>query len=115
MLINQDLPRAKILTDLEEQLRNWSINEDSADSEGTASTLPTPHVSIPRHQKTDSQDTIKGGKIFTEQEVVYLNYVLDALYILIVGRALDPAGVQYRSTFAWKFQVPPSLVPADVD
>lgn len=97
-----------ILTDLEEQLRNWSIKSDSKISEDTQSTTASPYISILRHQKKCSEGAVKGPtstKQFTASELSYLEHVLDAMYKLIVGTALDKSGVQYRNTFAWRYLV----------
>ena len=97
-----------VLPDLEEQLRSWTIQSDSKISEGTQSTTASPHISILRHQKKGSEGAAKepnSVKQFTASELSYLEYVLDAMYKLIVGTALDKSGVQYRNTFAWRYLV----------
>lgn len=98
-----------ILTDLEDQLRTWSLNsENSKGTDNTRSTVGTPHISLLRHQKKSSDGIPNpnvGVKMFTEPELSYIGYVVDALYTLIVHSALDKSGVQYRNTFAWKYLV----------
>ena len=91
-----------VLPDLEEQLRSWSIKSDSKISEGTQSTTASPYISILRHQKKGSEGAPKepnSVKQFTASELSYLEYVLDTMYKLIVGTALDKSGVQYRKYF----------------
>jgi hypothetical protein len=98
-----------ILTDLEEQLRTWSLNsEGSKGTDNTRSTVGTPYISLLRHQKKSSDEIANSNvdvKMFTEPELSYIGYVVDALYALIVDSALDKSGVQYRNTFAWKYLV----------
>jgi hypothetical protein len=98
--------RIMILNDIEEQVRSWTI--ESEGSAETRSTAPSSYVSLLRHQRQNSHDTVKeqrNGRQFSEVELSYLDYVLDALYHLIVSSALDKSGVQYRNTFAWRFHV----------
>jgi len=107
--VPEDARSTVIITNLEEQLRTWSINsEQSKASEGTSSTIPSPYISLLRHQKKGSQGVSReqaGVKMLNESELSYLEYVLEAMYKLIVGNALDKSGVQYRNTFAWRYLV----------
>jgi hypothetical protein len=81
-------------------------------SQGTASTNPFPaHGESPRDETQQSlhHDVIRThskGRKFNQSEISYLNYVIESLYQLIVDTALDNNGIQYRNTFAWRFQVP---------
>ena len=77
-------------------------------SEDTQSTAASPFISILRYKKKSPEGTAKeqsSAKQFTASELSYLEHVLDALYKLIVGTALDKSGVQYRNTFAWRYLV----------
>jgi hypothetical protein len=97
-----------ILTDLDENFRSWSIKSISKISGDTQSTTAPPYISILRHQKKGSVGAAKeptNVKQFTAPELSYLEHVLDAMYKLIVGTALDKSGVQYRNTFAWRYLV----------
>ena len=102
-------PNAKILSDIDDQIQNWHLFDDTRISQDTGSTIPLPHASILKHQKKDSNGTIKNhhtGRPFTEPEMLYLSHVLNSLCELIVGTALNKSAIQYRNTFAWKFHVP---------
>lgn len=95
-----------ILADIEEQVRSWKI--ESEGSVETGSTAPSSYVSLLRHQRQNSHETPeeqRNGKQFSDSELFYLEYVVEALYNLIVDSALDKSGVQYRNTFAWRFHV----------
>jgi hypothetical protein len=96
--------RMQMLAVLEEEIRKWKISEGSIDTE---STVASSHTSILRYRK-EPEDAVRhesGGKQFSETELAYLDYVVNELYNLIVDSALDKSGVQYRNTFAWRFQV----------
>ena len=101
----------QILSEIEQQFQNWNLSDETIRvSRDTESTVPLPHASmILRHQRKDSGDTIRyhpTGRTFTEWEIMYLQYVIDRLYALIIDTALDyNSGIQYRNTFVWKFQV----------
>jgi hypothetical protein len=98
--------QAEILNELEQHFDQFNLSETvSRDSQSTSTSNTYP--SIRRHQRKHSQDTTKESidKTFTESELGYLEYVVNELYKLIVNNALDESGVQYRNTFAWKFQV----------
>jgi len=98
-----------ILTDLEEQLRTWSLNSEGSKGTGnTRTTVGTPYISLLRHQKKNSEGISNpnaGVKVFSESELSYIGNVVDAFYTLIVDSALDKSSVQYRNTFAWKYLV----------
>ena len=115
----------EMIEQINEHIREWSLSGDSTYSDDTRSTWPIPrststapetHSTSPsayeyirRNQKNEPKDTNRlrsPGREFTSAEIAWLDYVVNELYVLIVGKALDPkAGVQYRSTFAWNFQV----------
>ena len=124
----------EIIDQLNEHIRDWSFSGESSHSDDTGSTAPetrsttqvprstvqdagstTPlaYETILRHQKKESKDSGRlhtAGREFTSAELKWLDYVVNELYTLIVEKALDTkSGVQYRNTFAWRFQVlPPS-------
>jgi hypothetical protein len=98
--------RARLIDDIDEQLRSWRSSEDTAQSAGSTSTIAIPQISVQKHQKPGSDvGTNTGGRKLNEHEVAYLDFVLETLYGLIVSSALDKSGIQYRNTFAWRFHV----------
>jgi hypothetical protein len=103
--------QANILAQMR-HITNWTTGvelEEPRTSQGTGSTDPLPLEAVfSRYQRQDSVDSIRSapiGRTFSESEILYVNYVIENLYQLIVETALDNAGIQYRNTFAWKFQV----------
>jgi len=115
---------SEMIDQINEQIREWSLSGDSANSDDTRSTTPIPrstareppsttpltYNNLRRHQKKESKDSARlhtPGREFTSAELKWLEYVVNELYALIVDKALDTkSGVQYRNTFAWRFQVP---------
>lgn len=101
------------LTELEDELRSWTIESGSTVSEGSQSAPARPRVSIHRFAKIPQNVPVEDvqGREFTEAEYAYIEFVLDNLYDLIIASALDRSGVQYRNTFAWRYLVLPRSFP----
>jgi hypothetical protein len=100
---------SKVMMDIEAQIRDWRISDDSNGRGESPSTVPIPLSSIKVHQKKESKTRFaeSNGKEFTEKEAEYLQYVVTEMYKIIVASALGSSGVQYRNTIAWSFHVPP--------
>jgi hypothetical protein len=97
-----------LLNSIEEQMQQWSISDDARGSQDTRSTMPLPVDGILRHQKRESEDTIKeklSPKQYSSTEVQYLRHVLNYLSKFLVERAFGESGIRYRQTFCWKFYV----------
>ena len=123
----------EMIDQINEHIREWSLSGDSTHSDDTHSTDPIPrsgvqntrsttpltYDSLRRHQKKESKDSGRlhtPGREFTSAELKWLEYVVNELYVLIVDKALDTkSGVQYRNTFAWRFQVSHSVLLLERD
>jgi hypothetical protein len=95
---------------IEEKMQQWNISDNVRGSQDSYSTIPSPADAILRHQKRESEDTIKervGPKQYVNSEVSYLRHVLDYLTEFLVEQAFSDSGIRYRNTFCWKFHVKP--------
>jgi hypothetical protein len=94
-----------MLNELEQHFEQFNLSDTG--STHSHSTTSNNYATVRRHQRQHSKEAPNDrDKGFTEAELGYLGFVVDELFNLVIRNALDDHnGVQYRNTFAWKYQV----------